>query len=85
MRTRMNWDWVKGYPIFVFTTFLDNNRFHVKIVKGERGNQNAGGTGPNSPAWKEYIQEKLSSKDAVVKQALKITKRLLKIQRRIEP
>ena len=82
-RTRMDWDWVCGYPIFVYTTFIDHFKFHVKLVKGEKGNQNAPGFGPSAPAWKEYIQEQLISKNEVVAQALKIAKRELKQERRV--
>lgn len=76
-RVRMEWDWVKGYPIFIYTTFLDNNKFHVKLVRGTKGNQNAGGTSPSAPAWHEYLQEGLASKEKVVSQALKIARRLI--------
>jgi len=73
----MDWDWVKGYPIFVYTVFLDNKEFNVKLVKGVKGNQNAGDRGPNAPAWHEYVQKGLASKNEVVRQALKIAKRLI--------
>lgn len=33
----MSWDWVKGYPIFIYTTFIDHGRFNVKLVKGKYG------------------------------------------------
>ena len=79
-RIRMDWDWVKGYPIFIYTSFLDHFKFQVKLVKGVKGNQNAPGFGPSAPAWKEYIQEGLQSKEEVVKQALKIAKRELNIE-----
>ena len=36
-RVRMSWDWVKGYPIFIYTTFIDHGRFNVKLVKGKYG------------------------------------------------
>jgi hypothetical protein len=77
MAVHMDWDWVRGYPIFVYTCFIDHFKFHVKLVKGVKGNQNAPGFGPLAPAWKEYIQEKLISRNAVVKQALKIARREL--------
>ena len=76
-RVRMSWGWVRGYPIFVYTSFIDNEKFHVKLVKGVKGNQNAPGCGPSAPAWKEYVQYKLRSKDEVVAQAMKIAKREL--------
>lgn len=77
MRVRMEWDWVKGYPIFVYTSFISPYKFHVKLVKGVKGNQNAGDVGPRSPAWHEYTQEGLLSRDEVVNQALKIARRLI--------
>jgi hypothetical protein len=81
MRVRMDWDWVKGYPIFVYTTFLDNKKFHVKLVKGEYGDQNAGYVGPRAPAWHQYIQTGLASKNEVVSLALKIASRIIKKER----
>lgn len=78
----MSWDWVKDYPIFVYTTWLNHNIFHVKLVKGEKGNQNAPGFGPNAPAWKEYVQRGISSKDKVVDLALKIAKRTINIEKK---
>ena len=81
MRIRMDWDWVKGYPIFVYTTFLDNKKFHVKLVKGKYGDQNAGYVGPRAPAWHQYIQTGLASKDEVVSLALKIASRIIKKER----
>ena len=71
MRTRMAWEWVRGYPVFIYTTFLDHNVFDVKIVKGRKGTQNAPGFGPNSKPWKKYIQRGVASKDQVVSIALK--------------
>lgn len=77
-RVRMDWDWVGSYPIFVYTSFIAPKKFRVKIVKGERGNQNAPGHGPSAPAWIEYIQEGLESKEKVVHQALERARRELK-------
>ena len=77
-RIRADWDWVGGYPIFVYTSFIDHNKFQVKIVKGIKGNQNAPGFGPSAEAWKYYVQEGIASKEGVVKQALKIARRTLK-------
>jgi len=74
MRTRMSWDWVLGYPIFVYTTFLDHFLFSVKIVKGVKGNQNATGFGPSAPAWIEYEQKDMASKNEVVSEALRRAK-----------
>lgn len=77
-RVRMSWDWVKGYPIFVYTVFIDHCKFDVKLVKGERGNQNAPGFGPNAPAWHEYVQSGFRGKNEVVKQAFKMAKAFLR-------
>ena len=76
-RTRMSWDWVKGYPIFVYTTFIDHSHFHVKVVKGEFGKQNAWGYSPRSKAWFEYECVEFASKDAVVGDALRRAKHYL--------
>lgn len=74
----MSWDWVGSYPVFVYTTFIDHFEFKVKVVLGTKGNQNAGGTGPSAPAWMEYIQKGVASKDEVVQLALfKAQERLL--------
>lgn len=79
-RVRADWDWIGHYPFFIYTSFISDKKFDVKIVKGMKDNQNAPGFGPSSPAWKQYIQEGLSSKDAVVAQALRIARRELQLQ-----
>jgi hypothetical protein len=66
----MSWDWVDDYPIFIYTTFINNGVCKVKIVKGERFEQNAEGYGPTAVAWKEYIEIGLMSKKEVVEVAL---------------
>ena len=65
----MSWDWVGDYPIFVYKRFLCHGQFNVKVVKGTKGDQNAGNTGPDSDAWFEYVSEGLASKNAVDKEA----------------
>jgi len=77
-RVKMDWDWVKGYPIFVYTVWISPNKFDVKLVKGMKGNQNAPGFGPKAPAWHQYTQSGYSSKDEVVKQAFKMARGFLK-------
>jgi hypothetical protein len=77
-RTRMDWDWAGKWPIFVYTTWFDNAIFYVKIVKGKYGDQNAPGYGPTAPAWKDYVQRGLRSKNDVVRQAFKIARREIK-------
>ena len=47
-RTRMSWEWVGDYPIFVYTRFIDHFVFDVKIVIGKKGDQNAEGYGPGA-------------------------------------
>ena len=68
-RVRMSWDWIGDWPVFVYTRFLSDKKFSVKVVKGIKGNQNAGDTGPTSRAWFEYTSEGLASKNAVDKEA----------------
>ncbi len=80
MKTRMSWDWIEKYPVFVYTTFLDHKKFRVKIVLGKKGDQDASGYGPDAEPWKLYIMNGLSSKDAVVANAMKHTERWLKEQ-----
>lgn len=66
MRTRMSWDWVGEYPVFVYTTFLDNFKFNVKIMIGEKGNQNADCARPWDKPDIEYVQNNIASKNGVV-------------------
>lgn len=80
MRVRMSWNWVGDWPIFVYTTWLDNGVFNVKVVRGVKGNQNAGGCGPSAPAWFEYVQTNLLSKKEVVDEAFKLSKDKLKAE-----
>lgn len=64
-RTRMSWDWVGKYPVFVYTRFIDHFKFNVRIVIGKKGNQNAEGFGPSAKADIEYVQRGLASKREV--------------------
>jgi hypothetical protein len=77
-RTRMSWEWIEKYPIFVYTTWIEPNHFLVKMVKGKKGDQNASGYGPGAKPWTTYHQHQLSSKDGVVAQALKHAEKQLK-------
>ena len=79
----MSWNWVKAYPVFVYTTFIDHNVFNVKIVLGTKGNQNAGNTGPNAKPWFQYKSTEYAAKRDVVTKALRITSRLMKSRRLI--
>jgi len=77
-KTRMSWNWIGDYPVFVYTRFCQHNTFSVKVVKGKQGDQNALGYGPNAPAWKEYIQRGMASRDDVVAEAFKKAKLWMK-------
>lgn len=76
-RIKMEWGWANDYPIFVYMKWLDNNLWEVKIVKGIKGNQNAGNTTPNAPAWFKYTS-KQNSRYGVGKEAIRIAKKKLK-------
>ena len=65
----MSWDWVGDWPIFVYKRFINQNKYQVKVVKGTKGDQNAGNTGPDSEAWFEYESGFMASKHAVDKEA----------------
>jgi hypothetical protein len=82
-RLRMEWDWVGDYPIFVYMRFVTHGVWDVKIVKGVKGNQNAGGIGPTAPAWFSYRAEGLVSRSDVCKDACKRAKWKLKAQLRM--
>lgn len=84
MRIRCDWDWIKGYPIFVYTQWVEPNKFNVKLVRGVKGNQNAGNTGPSAPAWFEYVQKDYPSKAMVTREAFKIAKQLIEKEIREE-
>jgi hypothetical protein len=73
-RVRMSWVWVGKFPIFVYTSYIDNKKFHVKVIKGKKGDQNAGGTGPRDKAWFEYECVGIISKDGVVADAFERVK-----------
>ena len=74
-RIRADWDWVKGYPVFIYTSFIDHFKFNVKIVLGVKGNQNTGNTGPRAKAYMEYICEGKQSKNEVVSDAIRRVKK----------
>ena len=59
-RVRMEWGWVKEYPIFVYMRFITHNKWEVKVVKGQKGNQNAGNTSPSAPTWFHFESNKTS-------------------------
>lgn len=77
-RIRMEWEWVKQYPVFIYTEFLQPKKFRVKVVIGEKGNQNALGYGPNAKGFIETVINGYASKDEVVDIALKLTKHKLR-------
>lgn len=80
-RLRCEWGWVKNYPVFVFMRFICQNKWEVKVVKGKQGNQNIGNTGPNAPAWFEFISHGLSRSD-VYKEAENIA--ISRIEKELE-
>ena len=77
-RKRMSWDWVDGYPVFVYTTWLGHKVFNVDILIGTKGDQNAGSTSPKDTPDKTYIESMYYSKNEVVEQALSVAKMLIK-------
>lgn len=79
-RTRMSWDWVGAYPMFIYTRFIDHGVFEVKIVKGVKNNQNAGNKGPKAPGLK-YTSKGIISKKDVVTDALRKARKLLKLRK----
>lgn len=83
-RTRMSWNWVGRYPVFVYTTFVGHGKFHVKVVLGKKGNQNEGYNGPKAPAYFEYTSEGIASKDGVVDDAFRRTREHLTDEGRIK-
>jgi len=86
-RIRCSWSWVGPWPVFVYTTWIKQlsgkNVFHVKIVVGTKGNQNAGYTGPNAPSFLEYEDCRFISKQEAFYGAMEVTARWLKYERKI--
>jgi len=76
-RLRMEWEWVKDYPIFVYMQFIDHNKWDVKVVRGAKGNQHKGNTSPTAPAWFKY-ESKCNSRRDVCIEACRIAKHKLK-------
>ena len=74
---RMEWDWVGEYPIFVYMRFLYHNLWEVKVVKGEKDNQNAIGYGPEAQAWVKYTSQKCSRSEVFEEARLKAVEKLL--------
>ena len=68
-RIKMDWGWVDDYPVFIYTRWLSLKVFKVRIVIGEKGNQNAPGYGPRAKPDLEYMQKGLMSKAEVIKEA----------------
>lgn len=73
-RVRMEWNWVGEWPVFVYMEFIDHGTWNVKVVKGVKGDQNAGNTGPSAPAWFKYRSTGLISRSAVCKDACRRAK-----------
>lgn len=70
MRTRLSWEWVDTFPVFIYTTFVDHFHFIVKVVIGKENEPNARGYGPGAKGDIEYVQYGLASKKEVVGVAL---------------
>ena len=75
-RLRMEWDWVGEYPIFVYMRFYNHNLWHVKVVKGEKNNQNAPGSGPEALAWFKYTSQKCSRSEVCREACAKVKEQL---------
>ena len=86
-KTRCSWDWIGEWPVFVYTTWikqrLDKNVFNIKIVLGEKGDQNKGYTGPHAPAYFEYEDYRVCSKHEAFLGAMDVTARWLKYEGKI--
>ena len=52
MATRMNWNWVMGVQVIVFSTYTENNHYNVKIMISEKNIPNNPLTTPRSAPWK---------------------------------
>lgn len=52
MATKMEWDWVKGVQVVVFTTYVDNNTYDVRIMLSETNIPNNPKTTPWAKPWK---------------------------------
>ena len=79
-RTRMEWDWVGDYPIFVFMNYASRGRWRVRVVKGTKGKQNDPNIGPWSPSWKKYETINCISRHDVCVDACRKAKKWLKIE-----
>lgn len=67
-RTRMNWEDIDGFPVFVYSTFLDHNLFQVKVVIGKKGDF-GGNYGPDKKGDLSYTERTCNSTMAVAKKA----------------
>jgi hypothetical protein len=73
-KTKTTWDWIGGYPVFIYTTFVDHFKFLVRVDLGEKGNQNDQSKGETIL---EYTQAGLAAKDDVVDEAMRKAEILL--------
>lgn len=69
-RTRMEWDWVGDYPVFVYMTFITHFKWSVCVVIGKKGDQNAEGYGPRAKPDLVYIETGLCSRAEVCEAAM---------------
>ena len=69
-KVKMSSDIILDQRIVVYTEFIDHNIFEVMIKKGVD-------TSPTGPIWQRYIEYGFDSKNEVVTEAFKKTKKLL--------
>lgn len=68
---KMEWGWAGEWPIFVYMTYIKHGQWKVKVVKGVKGDQNAGDTSSRAKAWFEYVCESCVSRFNVYEDAEK--------------
>lgn len=67
----MEWDWVRGYPIFAYMNWIEHGRWDVKVVRGVKGNQKLGNTSPKAPSWFKFKTTNCISKSNVFGEVIK--------------
>lgn len=77
MATKMSWDWVGDYPVFVYTTWQKERVFYVKVVLGSKNREEEIDTSPRGKAYMEYVRKGLLSKGEVADDAFERVERKL--------
>jgi hypothetical protein len=77
-RIRMEWQWVEGYPMFVYTKWIDTDLYKVKVVKGVKGDQNAGDTGPEARAFMTFTLHGMKSRELANVEAFDRVEKMMK-------